>query len=197
MRDESTPLHGHQISGIRNACPHPFRECPIRHSRVGTLGAGPRLGPSACECLAAAPRGAIRGARTPRTPRARRARGPRSRCALSGSGAARVRNLDASPSPGGDLRRPETSTVGRYVGNVHCRGPTFPFERAFTTGSPGAPSAAQVPPRTPSLREKLERTYFPDTKMALAGPPHAHLCTQCVLLVARFFSANTNFGRAH
>ena len=26
-----------------------------------------------------------------------------------------------------------TSTLGRYVGNVHCRGPTFPFERAFTT----------------------------------------------------------------
>ena len=35
---------------------------------------------------------------------------------------------------GGDLRRPETSTLGRYVGNVRCRGPTFPFERAFTTG---------------------------------------------------------------
>ena len=27
------------------------------------------------------------------------------------------------------------STLGRYVGNVRCRGPTFPFERAFTTGS--------------------------------------------------------------
>jgi hypothetical protein len=23
--------------------------------------------------------------------------------------------------------------LGRYVGNVRCRGPTFPFERAFTT----------------------------------------------------------------
>ncbi len=35
---------------------------------------------------------------------------------------------------GGGLRRPETSTLGRYVGNVRYRGPTFPFQRAFTTG---------------------------------------------------------------
>ena len=27
-----------------------------------------------------------------------------------------------------------TSTLGRYVGNVHWRGPTFPLQRAFATG---------------------------------------------------------------
>ena len=51
-----------------------------------------------------------------------------------GGGDLRPRRTSQRQVGGGDLRRPETSTVGRYVGNVHCRGPTFPFERAFTTG---------------------------------------------------------------
>ena len=51
-----------------------------------------------------------------------------------GGGGLRWRPTSPRQVGGGGLRRPETSTLRRYVGKVHCRGPTFPFERAFTTG---------------------------------------------------------------
>ena len=69
-----------------------------------------------------------------------------------GGGDLRPRRTSQRQVGGGDLRRPETSTVGRYVGNVHCRGPTFPFERAFTTGA-----RTRIRPPPPSGCQELHR----------------------------------------
>ena len=57
---------------------------------------------------------------------------PTSQRQVGGEGPTSAPNVPTSGGGGGGRC---TSTLGRYVGNVRWRGPTFPLQRAFTTGT--------------------------------------------------------------
>ena len=112
---------------------HQYPACPPLRRKLPQAGAGPASGP---------PPNSTERPPNPVNVPPPRLRGRQRPNVRWGGGGTYVRAERPNVRWGGGGRG--TSTLGRYVGNVRCRGPTFPFERAFTTAALVGPISSSI-----------------------------------------------------